>query len=68
MVTITENDAQPTVFTLTVEPTSVSESVGADTDVTVTVSFTEGVSLPADTVFNLAVGGSAVEGTGTSDY
>ena len=63
VVTITENDTQPTAFTLTVDTTDVSES-GGDTPVMVTVTVTGSVSLADATVFDLAVGGSAT----TADY
>ena len=67
LVTITDDDRQPTGFTLTVSPTSVSEDGGA-TAVTATITVTGAASLPVATVFDLAVSGSAVEGTGTGDY
>ena len=58
-VTITDNDPQPTGFTLEVSPTNALESAGATT-VMVGITVTGAVSLPVATVFDLAVGGSAV--------
>ena len=60
-VTIQDNDARPSAFTLTVSPDRVAESAG-ETPVTVTVTLTD-TSLTADTEFALTLGGVATEDT-----
>ena len=59
-VTIQDNDARPSAFTLTISPDSIAESAG-ETPVTVTVTLTD-TSLTADTEFTLTLGGVATEG------
>ena len=62
--TINDNDAEPTAITLSVNPTSVSESDGA-TEITVTAAFPQGSpALPAQTDVAVSVSGNTASGGG----
>ena len=62
VVTIRNDDPKPALFALEVSPGRVEESASV-AELTITVSWLTGTSLPADTAFSLALGGVATEGT-----
>ena len=62
VVTIQDDDPKPALFALEVSPGRVEESASV-AELTITVSWLTGTSLPAATTFNLGLGGVATEDT-----